>query len=106
MKRSGVWKTSKSGRVSILGKQCRGYWRPLGLAAASPVLAGPQPVHQVAAASIIPGGPLPVQQTAEDATIARVFAEARALEAGAGNKALSQALAQAQMIDSKDGKTG
>ena len=106
MKRSGVWKTSKSGRVSILGKQCRGYWRPLGLAAASPVLAGPQPVHQVAAASITPGGPLPVQQTAEDAIIARVLEEAQVLEAGAGNKALAQALAQVQMIDTKDGKTG
>jgi hypothetical protein len=31
MKRCGGWKTSKSGRVSILGKQCRGYWRVIQL---------------------------------------------------------------------------
>ena len=35
MKRCGGWQVPKSGRVSILGKQCRGYWRPLGLVAAS-----------------------------------------------------------------------
>jgi hypothetical protein len=33
MKRCGGWQVPKSGRVSILGKQCRGYWRPLGLMA-------------------------------------------------------------------------
>ncbi len=63
MRRCSGWQSAKSGRVSILGKQCRGYWRPLGLPAASSVLAGPQPV---AAASIVPAGPQPMEQTAED----------------------------------------
>jgi len=41
MKRFG-W---RPGRVSILGRQCRGYWRPMGLAATS-LSAGQQPDRQ------------------------------------------------------------